>query len=681
MTPDRPAEGPESEVALRILQIYVVLLLVIPSNTTLPAVGAAGFPASLWGLVLTGLYVAWTLLDRHRPLEHPSPVRLALVLLWASSLASYVASQFQDRTAVELNGADRWLLFLASLSGVFLVASEGLRSMDALLRLLRTLLWAGAFCGVVAAGQYWANFDLAAVIGQLIPGFVWNGDIGGIQARQALNRVPGTTLHPLELGAVAALLVPIAIAVTVVDRDRSVFRRVLPLLLVLLCIPTSVSRSALLSVGLAVVVLALQASTPVRLAILLCMPVAVIAVFALVPGFMRTIGAFITDVGSDASVTTRTDDYALLSERFREHPVLGRGGGTYLPEDLLTIFDNTYLKWLVEFGLGGMVVLAVFLILPVCVAVAGRRRAKDPDAALVLAALSAGLASAVLSAGMFDSLAFPTISSLQFLTVALVGAAWRLAPFHDNQNEGADHMDTLNAWRALRRNAAFVVPVLVAAIVAMALSVAFRSDQYSVSSTVILIPPPPAPTDTQLEASPNLQGLEWDNPYTRQYDPVTMIAVLSIRVTSPAARKEVEAAGGTDKYEVDQVVRYGFSTPFAEVTARGGTPREAVRTNELVVRALKTSLDDLQAEEGPDPRYYIQASTVLDADVTQVRTLGTTRLLLAILGLALFGVFAAVAVGDAVRTARRASRRGSGGRQLDSQGRSSTSSSHEPSRS
>ena len=377
MTPVHSQGGSESEVALRLLQIYVVVLLVVPSNATLPAVGAAGFPASLWGLVLTGLYVAWTLLGRHRPLEHPSPVRWVLLLLWASSLASYVASQFRDRTLVELNGADRWLLFLASLTGVVLVASEGLRSMNALLRLLRTLLWAGAFCGLVAASQYWANFDLAPVIGQAIPGFVWNGDIGGIQTREALNRVPGTTLHPLELGAVAALLVPIAIAVTAVDRDRPWFLRVAPLLMVLVCVPTSVSRSALLSVGVAVAVLALQANGSVRLAILASTPVAVLLVFALAPGFIRTIGAFISDVSSDTSVTTRTDDYALLTELFQEHPVLGRGGGTYLPEDLLTIFDNTYLKWLVEFGLVGMVVLAVLLVLPVCVAVVGRRRARD----------------------------------------------------------------------------------------------------------------------------------------------------------------------------------------------------------------------------------------------------------------------------------------------------------------
>ena len=300
---------------------------------------------------------------------------------------------------------------------------------------------------------------------------------------------------------------------------------------------------------------------------------------------------------------------------------------------------------------------------------------------LVLAALSAGLASAVVSAGTFDSLAFPTFSSLQFLTVGLVGAAWRLAPFRDDQHEGTDRMDTLNTWRALRRNAAFVVPVLLAAVAAMAFSIFFRADQYIVSSTVLLIPPPAAPTDAQLEANPNLQGLDWDNPYTRQYDPVTMVAVLSIRGTSPAARNEVQERGGTKNYEIDQVVRYGFSTPFAEVTSRGSTPQEAVRTNELVVSALQTSLKDLQAEEGPDQRYYIQASTVLDADITQVRPVGTARLLLAILGLSLFGVFAAVAVGDAIRTARGGSGRGPNDRQLSLDDQTSGTLNPEPSRS
>ena len=644
--------GVESEAALRLLQIYVVLLLVIPSNATLAVVGAAGYPASLWGLGLTSLYVAWTLLGHHRPYQHPHPVRVILVLLWGSSLASYVASQFRDRILIEINGADRWMLTLASLTGVVLVAAEGLRTMSALFRLLRTLVLAGAFCGLVAAVQYWANFDMAAVIGQALPGFVWNGDIGGIQTREALNRVPGTTLHPLELGAVAALLVPIAIAVTAVDRGRPLLWRVVPLLLVLVCVPTSVSRSALLSVGLAVAVLALQANVSLRITLIAAAPVAVVAVFALAPGFLRTIGAYFSNVGSDASVTTRTDDYALLGELFGAHPVLGRGGGTYLPSDLLAIFDNTYLKWLVEFGLVGAVVLAVLLILPVCVGVVGRRRAADRDAGLILGALGAGLASAAVSAATFDSLAFPTFSSLQFLAIGLVAAAWRLAPCRDHHYEGTDRMDTLNTWRALRRNAIFVVPVVVAAVVALLFATVLRAEQYVVTSTVLLVPPRAAPTDVQLLADPKLQGVKWNNPYTRQYDPVTLVAVLSIRETSPAARDDVVERGGTEDYEIEQVGRYGLTTPFAEVTARGSTPEDAVRTNELVVSALERSLQDLQSEERIDQEYYIQASPVLDADVTQVRTVSSTRLVLAVLVLALFGVFAAVAIGDALRIAR-----------------------------
>ena len=402
-------------------------------------------------------------------------------MLWGSSLASYVASQFRDRTLVEVNGADRWLLFLASLTGVVLVAAEGLRSMNALLRLLRTLMWAGAFCGLVAALQYWANFDLGAVVGQSLPGFVWNGDIGGIQTRDALNRVPGTTLHPLELGAVAALLVPIAIAVTAIDRDRPMLWRVVPLLLVLLCVPTSVSRSALLSGGLAVAVLALQANVSLRIILLATAPVGVLAVFALAPGFLRTIGAYFSDVGSDTSVTTRTDDYALVAELVRAHPLLGTGGGTYLPSDLLTVLDNAYLKWIVEFGLVGAAALAVLLVLPVCVGVVGRRRAADPDSGLILAALGAGLASAVVSAATFDSLAFPTFSSLQFLAIGLVAAAWRLAPLRDEHHEGTDRMDTLNTWRALRRNAVFVVPVVVAAVASLLFATVLRAEQYVVT--------------------------------------------------------------------------------------------------------------------------------------------------------------------------------------------------------
>jgi O-antigen ligase len=420
-----PRRAPRA-FALGLIQAYVFLLLLVPSNTVLAPVGAAGFPAALLGVLAFGLYGAWMLLGTHDPLRHRYPTRLAFLALWATSLVSYIVCQYSDRSIIESNGADRWLLFLAGLTGIALVAAEGLRSMDDIRRAIRAVVWAGAVCGVVAALQFWLAFDLAALVGQSIPGFTYNGSIGGIQGRGSLNRVPGTTLHPLELAAVTSLLLPLAVALAITDRGRSVVSRWTPVVLIGLCVPFSVSRSAILTVAVALAVLVVQLPARRRVAGLALVPFAVVAAFATIPGVIGTLGAYFRNAGSDTSISTRIDDYPLVESLVRQRPWFGQGGGTYLPDDLLTVLDNAYLKWVIEFGLVGLAVLLVFWVaLPIMTALVARKRARTDETATLAAAMAAGLCAAAVAGVTFDSLAFPTFTCLLALVIGLLGALWQ----------------------------------------------------------------------------------------------------------------------------------------------------------------------------------------------------------------------------------------------------------------
>lgn len=427
--PPRPgaAERAERPLAVKLLRVFVLLLFIIPSNTTLAPVGAAGFPAGLLGVAALGLYATWTLLGTHDPLAHRYPTRWAFTSLWLISFASYIACQFTDRTPIESNGADRWLLYLAGMTGVALLAAEGLRTMAHILDVLRALVWGGAFCGFVAALQFWLGFDLSSLIGSAIPGFTYNADLGGIQGRGALNRVPGTTLHPIELGAVTAILLPIAITLAITDRDRSRWQRFTPLLLIGLCVPVSVSRTAILAAAVAFIVFVCQVGARRRAAAILALPFVLAGVFLTIPGLLLTLSGFFLNAGTDTSVSTRTDDYPLVESLVRLHPWFGKGGGTYLPDDLLTILDNTYLKWVIEFGIVGLVVMIFMYIgLPVMTAIVIRKRARTPETALLAVALSAGLASSALAAATFDALTFPTLTYTQAFAIGIVGALWQV---------------------------------------------------------------------------------------------------------------------------------------------------------------------------------------------------------------------------------------------------------------
>ena len=97
---------------------------------------------------------------------------------------------------------------LAVITGVALVAAECLGSLGDLRRVLRVLCWGGAFCGLVAALQFWISLDVAPYLREL-PGFSLNFDNPGIVDRGALNRVTGTAINPIELGVVAGMLLPL----------------------------------------------------------------------------------------------------------------------------------------------------------------------------------------------------------------------------------------------------------------------------------------------------------------------------------------------------------------------------------------------------------------------------------------------------------------------------------------
>ena len=221
---------------------------------------------------------------------------------------------------------------LAVITGVALVAAEFLTSLHDVRRVLRALIWGGAFCGVVAALQYWISLDITPYLRDL-PGFSINFDNPAIVARAALNRVSGTSITAIELGVVAGMLLPLAIYLAIYDTDRSARRRWAPVALIALAIPTSVSRSAVISVVLALAVLVVLMPAPQRLVALCAAPLALTAVFMSAPGVIGTLSTFFGAGTNDDSVQARLYDYPEVERLVEQAPWFGHGGGTYLPEN------------------------------------------------------------------------------------------------------------------------------------------------------------------------------------------------------------------------------------------------------------------------------------------------------------------------------------------------------------
>jgi cell division protein FtsW (lipid II flippase) len=417
---------PARSHAVPMLQLFALTVMVIPSDTVIKAIGAQGYVAALVGMFAFAAFMAATLLGLHDPLRHRHPVRGALCLLWLSVLVSYILMDRGALTVAQAASADRLMMQLAVITGVALVAAECVTSLRDVRRVLRVLSWGGAFCGVVAALQYWLTLDITPYLREL-PGFSVNFENPAIVAREALNRVSGTSITAIELGVVAGMLLPLAIYLAIYDTDRSARRRWAPVVLIALAIPTSVSRSAIISVGLAFGVLVVLMPIRQRLIALCVAPFALTAVFMSAPGVIGTLTAFFKAGNSDDSVKARVYDYPEVERLVSQAPWFGHGGGTYLPENPMYILDNQYLKTAIELGLVGVVVLAAFFLVPFIAALVARRRTGDPDLRLLCAALAGAALAAGVCSVTFDSLSFPMFSNVYALVIGLIGACWRLA--------------------------------------------------------------------------------------------------------------------------------------------------------------------------------------------------------------------------------------------------------------
>jgi O-antigen ligase/polysaccharide polymerase Wzy-like membrane protein len=420
------ASGTLRPEAVRLLQVFAVAVMLFPSTTVIAAIGAAGYPASLVGVVVFVVFLATVLFGFHDPSRFRHPLQGVLAVFWMSVLASYVVMDQGLLDGKQLLNADRVLIKMAVITGAVLVAAEWLRSLDDVRRVLRVLCWGGAICGFIAAAQYWFSYDLAQYL-RAIPGFTETHDNPIILTRGALNRATGTAITPIELGVVAGMLLPLAIYLGMTDRHRSGLKRWAPAALIAMGDATSVSRSGILSVIVALgVFVALMPPVP-RVAALSAVPFAVTAAFATAHGLIGTLATFFSAGSSDTSIQYRTHDYPVAQALWQAAPWFGHGPGTYLPSDPLDIFDNQYLDAAVELGVVGIVALIVFLLVPALVALNARRRSTNPDLRLLCAALAGAGFAAPVSSVTFDSLAFPMFVNVYALVIGMIGACWRLA--------------------------------------------------------------------------------------------------------------------------------------------------------------------------------------------------------------------------------------------------------------
>jgi O-antigen ligase len=211
----------------------------------------------------------------------------------------------------------------------------------------------------------------------------------------------------------------------------------LPTLAIGLAIPLSVSRSAVLVIGAAFIVLLIGWPSKFRRRFLMLAPVIIVAARVALPGVVGTIIALFTNLGNDPSVSGRTGDYDVIFNVASDNPVFGRGLFTFVPR-YYRILDNQLATTLLELGIVGLLaVFGLFLTAYAC-ARAARRRAVEAEHRHLGLVTSASIAGVLLSYATFDTWSFPMAAGVTFLVIGLSGAIWQASFAETTQAVPAD---------------------------------------------------------------------------------------------------------------------------------------------------------------------------------------------------------------------------------------------------
>jgi O-antigen ligase len=419
--PPQPQVLPD---AVTLLVVVGALLLLLPAQLVVANIGIAT-PALFAALVCGWLWAMGRVADSDDMARGRQPVRIGLLVYGVAILASYAASASLGLTPDQAQGADRGIVVTMAMVGLALYAADGIRDRARLDRLLESLVVCGTGVAVVGIVQFTIGWDTIETL--RIPGLT-SMDLGyeAITTRSDFSRVAGTMLHPIEFSVVLTMLLPFALHYAFTRRNH---RWWIPVVLIGVAIPMSVSRTAVVAIAaIAVVLVPTWPREWLRGALVLGLAMAV-GLKAMIPGLIGTLRALLFSYGADPSIASRHRGSGAAWTFIDQHPLFGRGYGSFIPQRFFFL-DNQYMLTIIETGFVGLCALLVLFGCAIHAARAARRASTDLADRHLGQCLVASLVAALVACGTFDFLSFPSARGLAFLFIGISGAFWRLQRQH-----------------------------------------------------------------------------------------------------------------------------------------------------------------------------------------------------------------------------------------------------------
>ncbi len=417
---ERDPEPRDRNSAVTMVTIYLVLLLAVPSNVRIAALGSLGRPSLLWGLVLFAWWVLWRLTARAPDLPRVrQPVRVAYFALLAIALVSLAAALLRGQPPDQVSPAMTSILRMLSWGGVLLVGLDGLRSRTEVITLCRRIAIGSGVLAVLGLVQFVTRQSLLDWISG-IPGLEL--EEGGVQVREAFVRASGTAIHPLEHAAALSAGLPLAVTMALLPRRTpgSVRPFVGWAIIGVITVASilAVSRSALIGFGVAAATSLIAVPRRLRVVLIAAGFFAAAGAVAATPGLFGVFRNLFAP-GGDNSTKSRTDALDRLPDFIASSPVYGNGFGTFLPR--YYIFDNAWALMLVELGLLGALAFGALFATALFSAIQAGR-SSDPQLRMIGRTMAASVFSLAVVFAFFDAMSFPIAAGMTFLLFGLCGA-------------------------------------------------------------------------------------------------------------------------------------------------------------------------------------------------------------------------------------------------------------------
>ena len=413
----------------RVLVALVLVILFIPLRRyKFP--GDAGVSLEPYRLLVALIVAGWAmaLLCDARVRLRKSGVDGALAFVLLAIVASDLANP--GRVGPLQSEVLKAVTFFLSFVIVFYLVVSVVRTTETIDLIVKTLVFGGAVIGAFAVVESRTGFSPFAYVDKVFPVLVGDPSFQSGLNRGSATRAVGPAEHPIALGAVLVMLVPMA--VYVVRKFRGAWY--VAFAAIVIGVLSTVSRTGVLMlITLLIVYFWLRPRTMKRVWPLL-LPVIVLTQFA-VPGTLGSLkqaffpeGGLVSEqegMAGDCSSSGRVADIGPTLEQVGKKPFNGYGFGTRVvtgEQSNACILDNQWLGTTYELGLMGFIAWLLFFVK------VGRRFGKgakedESDYGWLQISVAGAVIAYAVGSFTFDALGFSQVTFVLFLVLGLAAAA------------------------------------------------------------------------------------------------------------------------------------------------------------------------------------------------------------------------------------------------------------------